>query len=205
VNSTAEQASGDSVARSSEDDLKYHVVVNHEEQYSVWEDCRGAPPEGWSFIGVSGSKAHCLEKIAVLWTDMRPLSLRRQMDADVAEPELADDFESGPTDDRDDLPRFLSTGSHPVEVSLRPARTVQGFRAAINRNYVHLKFVDTRGGTELGIELVSEQCRLEGADFDAARGAAHLEGNLVLDFVPMRCIADVDLATLSGSGRLVRR
>lgn len=56
----------------------YKVVVNHEEQYSIWPVDRDNPP-GWSDVGVSGTKDMCLEHIKTVWTDMRPLSLRKKM------------------------------------------------------------------------------------------------------------------------------
>ncbi len=62
-----------------EDKRTYHVVVNHEEQYSIWPTDRD-PPSGWRTVGVNGLKAECLKHIAEVWTDMRPLSLRKQMD-----------------------------------------------------------------------------------------------------------------------------
>jgi MbtH protein len=56
----------------------YKVVVNHEEQYSIWPAARTAPL-GWREVGESGSKEYCLEYVKQAWTDMRPLSLRQQM------------------------------------------------------------------------------------------------------------------------------
>jgi MbtH protein len=56
------------------------VVVNEEEQYSVWPLDRDLPA-GWSDVGVQGSKRECLAYIETVWTDMRPLSLRRQMES----------------------------------------------------------------------------------------------------------------------------
>jgi MbtH protein len=65
-----------------EEDLTiYNVVVNHEEQYSIWPQDR-ENPLGWRSVGKSGTKAGCLEYIKEVWTDMRPLSLRKQMEAD---------------------------------------------------------------------------------------------------------------------------
>ena len=58
--------------------LAYRVVVNHEEQYSVWPDDRESPA-GWRAEGTVGSKQECLAHIDAVWTDMRPLSLRLQM------------------------------------------------------------------------------------------------------------------------------
>jgi MbtH protein len=60
----------------------YKVVVNHEEQYSIWPDWRELPL-GWQAVGKTGPKDECLAYIKEVWTDMRPLSLRRQMDSKV--------------------------------------------------------------------------------------------------------------------------
>lgn len=64
-----------------EDQTIYAVVVNDEEQYSIWPEYKQLPP-GWRTVGKSGPKAECLAHIKEVWTDMRPLSLRKQMDAD---------------------------------------------------------------------------------------------------------------------------
>jgi MbtH protein len=63
-----------------EDDATvYKVVVNHEEQYSIWPAHR-ENPLGWRDVGTQGRKSECLAYIKEVWTDMRPLSLRRHMD-----------------------------------------------------------------------------------------------------------------------------
>jgi MbtH protein len=62
-----------------QDALTYVVVVNHEEQYSIWPLDKELP-SGWREAGKSGPKESCLEHIKTVWTDMRPLSLRSQMD-----------------------------------------------------------------------------------------------------------------------------
>jgi MbtH protein len=61
-----------------EDTTIYKVVLNHEEQYSIWPVDRENAP-GWRDAGKSGPKAECLEYIKEVWTDMRPLSLRKAM------------------------------------------------------------------------------------------------------------------------------
>ena len=58
----------------------YLVVVNDEEQYSIWPERRPLPA-GWRSTGVTGSKADCLAHIEKVWTDMRPRSLRERMAA----------------------------------------------------------------------------------------------------------------------------
>ncbi len=55
------------------------VVLNDEEQYSIWFVDRQLPP-GWRDAGKEGPKEECLAYIEEVWTDMRPLSLRKQMD-----------------------------------------------------------------------------------------------------------------------------
>ena len=63
-----------------EDDATvYKVVVNHEEQYSIWPADRDNAL-GWRDAGRTGTKAECLEHIKAVWTDMRPLSLRKWME-----------------------------------------------------------------------------------------------------------------------------
>lgn len=62
-----------------EDKIIYKVVVNHEEQYSIWPADRDNAV-GWKDAGKSGLKQECLEYIKEVWTDMRPLSLRKKMD-----------------------------------------------------------------------------------------------------------------------------
>ncbi|HET8892438.1 MAG TPA: MbtH family protein [Candidatus Angelobacter sp.] len=61
------------------DNTVYKVVVNHEEQYSIWPKHK-ENPLGWNDAKKSGTKAECLEYIKEVWTDMRPLSLRKKME-----------------------------------------------------------------------------------------------------------------------------
>jgi MbtH protein len=61
------------------DEVRYQVVVNDEEQYSIWPEGRELPL-GWRGVGKAGTKQECLAYIEEVWTDMRPLSLRRMMD-----------------------------------------------------------------------------------------------------------------------------
>ncbi|MBB5857457.1 MbtH family protein [Amycolatopsis umgeniensis] len=61
------------------DQRAYLVVVNDEEQYSIWPADRDLPA-GWHAEGKRGGREECLAHIGEVWTDMRPLSLRRQLD-----------------------------------------------------------------------------------------------------------------------------
>jgi MbtH protein len=62
-----------------EDTRLYKAVVNHEEQYSIWPADR-ENALGWNDAGKTGTKAECLSYIKEVWTDMRPLSLRKKME-----------------------------------------------------------------------------------------------------------------------------
>lgn len=62
-----------------EDKTIYTVVINHEEQYSIWPADREFPL-GWQSVGKSGRKQECLDYIEEVWIDMRPLSLRKKME-----------------------------------------------------------------------------------------------------------------------------
>jgi uncharacterized protein YbdZ (MbtH family) len=184
-----------------EDTTIYKVVVNHEEQYSIWPEYKEIPL-GWKGVGKVGLKADCLAFIGEVWTDMRPLSLRKKME------EMAKNPPPPPPPPDPNRPREkslvdkLGEGDHPVEAGLRPEKTVKLFKEAIDRNYVHIKFTKTKGGTELGVRLDREACDFSQADFDNGSGTVHVEGNLTLDYVKVRCIANIDLATLEGKGRL---
>lgn len=61
------------------DERTYRVVVNDEDQYSIWDEHR-EPPAGWRDTGVHGTEESCLAHIDEVWTDMRPRSLRIAMD-----------------------------------------------------------------------------------------------------------------------------
>jgi MbtH protein len=67
-------------ANDEEGPIEFVVVMNDEEQYSIWPQCRSVPA-GWRSAGVAGTKAECLEYIERVWTDLRPLSLRVAMAA----------------------------------------------------------------------------------------------------------------------------
>ncbi|HRI70928.1 MAG TPA: MbtH family protein [Polyangium sp.] len=62
-----------------DEEALFNVVMNDEEQYSIWPAQREIPA-GWKAVGKSGKKAECLAYIEEVWTDMRPLSLRKKME-----------------------------------------------------------------------------------------------------------------------------
>jgi uncharacterized protein YbdZ (MbtH family) len=185
-----------------EDMTVYKVVMNHEEQYSIWPDHKEIP-SGWKSCSKTGLKAECLAYIKETWTDMRPLSLRKKMEELARNP-------PPPPPDVPGTPRGktlvdkLCEGDHPVEVGLRPDKTVKLFKEAIDRDYIHIKFTQTKGESELGVRVDRNSSDFRNADFEKGNGTAHIEGNLTLDYVKVKCVADIDLATLAGKGKLVR-
>jgi hypothetical protein len=103
----------------------------------------------------------------------------------------------------DDLVQRLANGDHPVKVGgMNP--TLEELRQRVEEmGYVLIKFTGTRGGTELSVRLDRAATDFSSADFAGGRGTVHIEGPLILNNDPVRCVADIDLATLEGTGRVV--
>jgi len=183
-----------------EDKTIYKVVVNHEEQYSIWPEYR-ENPLGWNDAGKVGLKAECLAYIKEVWTDMRPLSLRKKMEEMAKNPppppSPADSTPKGPS-----LVDRLSVSDHPIVVSQRPEPSVKALKEAIENGYVRVTFTETKGGTELGFRVDNEVSDLSPANFEEGTGKVRLVGGLTLDYVKVRCIAEIDLQTLAGLGHL---
>jgi len=102
----------------------------------------------------------------------------------------------------DELVQRLSQGEHNVEVTIRPEKTFEEFRACLERKYVHITFTDTRGGTELGVRLEDGGTDLSSGDFDNQRGSVKLIGTLSLNYVKVRCITKINLEDFRGTGHL---
>jgi hypothetical protein len=101
-----------------------------------------------------------------------------------------------------DLTQRLSTDQPVVMGGAEPS--VEELRKRVEElEYVLIKFTQTRGGTELGFPTDPETTDVSGADFGEGTGTVHVEGALILNDDPVRCVADLDLATLTGTGRLM--
>ncbi len=186
-----------------EDNTTYKVVTNHEEQYSILP-ANKANPAGWRDVGKSGPKAECLAYIKEVWTDMRPLSLRKKMEELAKNPPPPLPPQDANAARQQNLVERLAEGDHAVEVSLRPERTFKLFKEAIDRDYLHIKFIQTKGGTEIGFRLDRASSDFSKANLEDGTGTAHVEGNLTLDYTKVKCVADIDLSVLSGTGRLIK-
>jgi hypothetical protein len=101
-----------------------------------------------------------------------------------------------------DLVKRLSEGSHAIEISCRPERTVKSFKEQVDRNYVLVKFTETRGGTELGVPIDKARSDFSQADFEEGTGKVRVAGEITLNYVPVRVVADIDLPEMKGKGHL---
>src|SRR5437588_5320320 len=90
----------------------------------------------------------------------------------------------------------LSNGRHAVATSRYETASELG--ECIERGFVLVKFTGTRGGTELGFRLNSDQTDTTGADFKEGVGSVRLVGELTLNDVKIRCVAQIDLQQLAG-------
>jgi hypothetical protein len=102
-----------------------------------------------------------------------------------------------------ELVQRLSEGTHPVIANPGKEKTARALKERIDLGLVHIRFTDTRGGTELGVRLDREACDFSTVDFENMTGTAHFEGTLTLNYVKVRCIADIQVDTLEGTGHLV--
>jgi hypothetical protein len=102
-----------------------------------------------------------------------------------------------------ELVQRLAEGDHPVVVG-GPQPSLGEFRKRVEEmGYVFIKFTDTKGGTDLGVRVDKSAVDTTKANFEQATGTVHVEGTLTLNYVKVRCVADIDLDELKGTGHLV--
>jgi len=89
------------------------------------------------------------------------------------------------------LVQRLSQGDHPVEASLRPDKTAAALKECIDRGYVHIKFINTQGGTDLGVRLDPAASNFNSGDFERQTGKVHLVGNLTLNYSLELCKSEL--------------
>lgn len=103
----------------------------------------------------------------------------------------------------DELVQRLSQGEHPITVG-GPKPSLGEFQRRIEEmGYVFIKFTATQGGTDLGVRVDKTATDLTRSNFAKGIGVAHVEGTLTLNYAKVRCVAEVDLSTLNGTGHLV--
>lgn len=175
-----------------QDSKEYVVVINDEEQYSIWRSDREIP-SGWRDEGTRGPKARCLEHIDEVWTDMRPRSVREAM-AKMPEPEALP-----ATPPRSDLVERLAS-AQPLAFVGRPESSRDELGAQLERGRVFVRFEST--GTELGLKLNAGALSSARAAFQASASRIALEADLILDYRAVRFHGELELASLRGHGRL---
>ena len=167
------------------------VVVNHEEQYSIWPTYKSIP-KGWKSVGVEGSKEQCLKHIEKVWTDMRPLSLRKKIEGRKnISLKSSSSIEKGAS-----LLASLAEGCCEASLSNTPELD-NSLEHLKKTGYAHISFSLESGKTNLFFKVDEENSELSGEKI-------HLEGEIILDFCPVRCIVDLDRDSLLGKGRLIK-
>lgn len=173
----------------------YKVVINHEEQYSIWPLDRNNP-SGWTDVGFSGSKAECLSHIDKVWVDMRPLSLRKWM-AEHPDDAPAPAAKASAEPPARELVDYLCSTEHPARLVIRGPNPEQELESVLARPYVQILFPGTQGGTELTVKIDREKSELSGQ-------ALLFVGQLELDDRRVECRARIDRGTREGTGRLTK-
>jgi hypothetical protein len=100
-----------------------------------------------------------------------------------------------------ELVQRLSEGKHEVVIGHRD-EPYEEIKQRIEDGYIHIKFTQTKGGTELGINVDLNSTNVKELDFNKGEGLLHIEGTTNLNYNAVRCIADIDLATRKGEGCL---
>lgn len=176
-----------------DNEYKYVVVKNIEEQYSIWPSFKEIP-DGWCSCNFLGTKEECLSYVKEHWVDMRPLSLRKEME----KPSV---FKTN-TSNQDsvvEIPSLVSILTNGQKHSL--VVLVDSKDELINQlqyGYLHIKFTNTIGESSLILELDKNIKDVINFDYDTV----NLEGTLVLDYQNLKCNIEFSLVSLKGYGIL---
>jgi hypothetical protein len=100
-----------------------------------------------------------------------------------------------------ELVKRLSEGKHEVIIGHRD-EPYDEIKQRIEDGYIHVKFTQTKGGTELGINVDLDKTNVGDIDFGKGEGSLHIEGTTNLNYNEVRCISDIDLKTRKGEGYL---
>jgi hypothetical protein len=101
-----------------------------------------------------------------------------------------------------ELVELLAQGVHAIEIVVWPSKNVEALRQAIERRYVHVRFLNTRGGTQIGVRVDEKLSDCQQSDFAGTSGEVRLVGNATLNYVNVRCETLVRLPSLQGEGYL---
>ena len=174
---------------------EYLVVVNLEEQYSIWPQGR-ALPSGWRAVGKVGSKEQCLAYIDETWVDMRPLSVRKFLEA-----KLAPASPVKPADEPTAPPLLdLLAREQPVELlpSAGEEAPAAALRHAHESGWAYIRFPET--DTRLGFKVDAAPARASDPSNPAL--PVVLRGELTLNFQRVAIECSFTGSSLAGRGRL---
>ena len=101
-----------------------------------------------------------------------------------------------------ELAHRFCQGTHKIVFRPSPDRARTECRAEVERDYIHMLFTGDAGEIALGFPFDRARSDLSGANWDTGEGSIHLEGELGLNGTPVRCVADLDIRTMEGVGRL---
>ena len=178
--------------------MRYRVVINDDEQYSIWPEQR-ENPLGWRDVGIAGAEAECLTWINDNWSDMRPAHVKRAaatMAAAAPAVELSLPVETSLVD------RLCSELQR---VRLSRIENLRQLGQQVEHGYVIVGFQGMQGATELGFSLDPARTNVRDADFRAGTGVIQLVGSVVLDGHALEIDVTAMLPSLDGSARVVRR
>lgn len=101
-----------------------------------------------------------------------------------------------------DLVKRLSESEQPVIVGGPSPSAEQFINQLTNIGYAFIKFTETSGGTDLGLRIDPVNTKVQEANIEEGTGNVHVEGTLTLNFIPVRCVAEINLETMAGTARL---
>lgn len=164
---------------------QYNVVVNSEEQYSIWPEKKSLPA-GWNFVGFKGSKENCLDHIQVIWTDMRPLSLRKSLEKIGSEK-----LKTVPTAKKGNLVEALCQDQHIVLFD-SDILSFKDLEERLGEKFLYLYFPNTKGGTSIGMGVDHYSFEKSGKNTNQV----HILGHFSLDYTNIRCSISVEMGSM---------
>jgi uncharacterized protein YbdZ (MbtH family) len=174
----------------------YVVVINDDEQYSIWRRDRPLPA-GWREVGFEAGRTECLAHIEQVWTDMRPLTVRRALSSAKAHVEIVE--EGRRSGGKNDLVIRLEK-EQPISLVAHPSESGEELKEQLERRRLYVRFDAT--GTELGFRLSDDAVATAMAAVHRQQEPIPLEGELVLNFERVRFVGSLHVRSLKGLGRL---
>lgn len=175
---------------------QYSVVVNDEMQYSIWPEMKPLPG-GWKKEGFQGAKESCLEHINKVWTDMRPLSLRKKLEDMALNPSSYLKETKIP---QDDLVDRLCQKQQPVKLDPQ-VRDIADILKCIDQSFIYIEFSQIEGGTIVGVQIKNFSKKVD----ESGKEKAFIDGYLNLNFTDLELKLEVDLLNMNANVKLWKK